>query len=306
MSPVSVVTDSTSYLPPELVERNGIAVVPLYVVFGGDRTVPEIDITDYPAFFEELRTAEKLPTTSQPSVGRLHRRLRAAARRTAARSSPCTSPAGCRARPRRRARRRRRSRATAGAASGSRWWTPPPRRAASGFMVLAAAKAARDGASAPEVAAHVAEARKELRLWFAIDTLEFLRRGGRIGAASAWIGSTLEGEADPHRRERDDAGRARAHLVARVRAAGGVRAGVRATRAPTRGRPSTSTRPTSAPRLVERCPEIYGHGPTIVSEIGPVLSAHTGPGLLGTGARAQQLRGANRSRSRAGRARIPP
>ena len=69
MSPVAVMTDSTSYLPPELIERHGISVVPLYVVFGGDRTVPEIEITDYPAFFEELRTAEKLPTTSQPSVG---------------------------------------------------------------------------------------------------------------------------------------------------------------------------------------------------------------------------------------------
>ena len=69
MSPVAVVTDSTSYLPPELVERHGIHVVPLYVVFGGDRTVPETDITDYPAFFEELRSAETLPTTSQPSVG---------------------------------------------------------------------------------------------------------------------------------------------------------------------------------------------------------------------------------------------
>src|SRR5688500_18622140 len=69
MSPVSVVTDSTSYLPPELIDRHRIEVVPLYVVVGGDRTVPEIEITDYPAFFEELRTAEKLPTTSQPSVG---------------------------------------------------------------------------------------------------------------------------------------------------------------------------------------------------------------------------------------------
>ena len=45
------------------------------------------------------------------------------------------------------------------------------------------------GGSAKEVAEHVAAARKELRLWFAIDTLEFLERGGRIGAASAWIGS---------------------------------------------------------------------------------------------------------------------
>jgi fatty acid-binding protein DegV len=69
MAPVAVVTDSTSYLPPELIERHGIHVVPLYVVFGGDRTVPEVEITDYPAFFEELRSAESLPTTSQPSVG---------------------------------------------------------------------------------------------------------------------------------------------------------------------------------------------------------------------------------------------
>ena len=59
-------------------------------------------------------------------------------------------------------------------------------------MVLAAAKAAREGESAPEVAAHVAEARGSCKIWFAIDTLEFLRRGGRIGAASAWIGSTLK------------------------------------------------------------------------------------------------------------------
>src|SRR5919108_3627023 len=66
---VAVVTDSTAYLPAELVERHSLHVVPLYVVFGGERTVPETDITDYPAFFDELRAAESLPTTSQPSVG---------------------------------------------------------------------------------------------------------------------------------------------------------------------------------------------------------------------------------------------
>ena len=64
-----------------LVERHGIHVVPLYVVFGGDRTVPETDITDYDAFFEELRSAESLPTTSQPSVGDFTSRVRAAAGR---------------------------------------------------------------------------------------------------------------------------------------------------------------------------------------------------------------------------------
>src|SRR3954454_14298150 len=69
MARVAVVTDSTAYLPAELVERHGIHVVSLYIVFGGDRTVPEVEITDYPAFFEELRAADSLPTTSQPSVG---------------------------------------------------------------------------------------------------------------------------------------------------------------------------------------------------------------------------------------------
>src|SRR5215210_5381656 len=69
MARVAVVTDSTAYLPPEHIARHGIHVVPLYVVFGGDRTVKESEITDYPAFFEELRGAESLPTTSQPSVG---------------------------------------------------------------------------------------------------------------------------------------------------------------------------------------------------------------------------------------------
>ena len=69
MSRVSVVTDSTSYLPRELVERHELTIVPLYIVFGGDRTVPEVEIDDYDSFFDELRSAEKLPTTSQPSVG---------------------------------------------------------------------------------------------------------------------------------------------------------------------------------------------------------------------------------------------
>src|SRR5688572_19624011 len=69
MADVAIVTDSTSYLPPELIHRHGIQVVPLHVVFGGDRTVPEVEITDHEAFIEELRSAETLPTTSQPSIG---------------------------------------------------------------------------------------------------------------------------------------------------------------------------------------------------------------------------------------------
>jgi DegV family protein with EDD domain len=152
-----------------------------------------------------------------------------------------------------------------------------------GFMVLAAAKAAADGAGAKEAAEHVAEARKELRLWFALDTLEFLKRGGRIGAASAWIGSTLrvkpiltvENEMTPVERVRTST-RMFERLLEYARSCADSGAG------------SWSAQHINAPdqcaALIERCSEICGSGPTIVSEIGPVLSAHTGPGLLGMGA----------------------
>ena len=152
-----------------------------------------------------------------------------------------------------------------------------------GFMVLAAAKAAAGGADAKQVAAVVAEARSELKMWFAIDTLEFLKRGGRIGAASAWIGSTLkvkpiltvENEMTPVERVRTSS-RAFERMLeyARQRADSGAGA----------WSAQHINAPDQCAALVERGTEVFGHGPTIVSEIGPVLAAHTGPGLLGIGA----------------------
>ena len=282
MSPVAVVTDSTSYLPPELIERHGITVVPLYVVFGGDRTVPEVEITDFPAFFEELRTAEKLPTTSQPSVGD----FTAAFEPLLAAGNEVISvhiSGGLSGTPE--AARQAKETLTRDGKGGDLIEVVDSTTAAGGlgFMVLAAAKAARDGATAKEAAEHVRAARKELRLWFAIDTLEFLRRGGRIGAASAWIGSTLkvkpiltvENEMTPVERVRTS-GRMFQRLL--DYAQGCAESGADAWSA------QYINAPGQCAELVERCTEIYGHGPTIVSEIGPVLSAHTGPGLLGTGA----------------------
>jgi DegV family protein with EDD domain len=68
MAPVAVVTDSTQYLPREVLDRHGIHAVSLYVTHDG-RTEPETEITDYAAFYDRLRSARELPTTSQPSVG---------------------------------------------------------------------------------------------------------------------------------------------------------------------------------------------------------------------------------------------
>ena len=67
-TPVAVVTDSTHYIPRELVIERGIHVVSLYVNQGGQLT-KESDMPDFEAFYDGLRTAAELPTTSQPSIG---------------------------------------------------------------------------------------------------------------------------------------------------------------------------------------------------------------------------------------------
>ncbi len=276
-----MVTDSTSYLPPELIERHGIHVVPLYVVFGGDRTVPETDITDYDEFFEELRSAEKLPTTSQPSVGDFttvfEPLLAGGGEVVSVHISGGLSGTTEAARQAKEALER-------DGGGGERIEVVDSTTAAGGlgFMVLAAAKAAGEGRSASETAAFVAEARSQFKLWFAIDTLEFLRRGGRIGAASAWIGSTLkvkpiltvENEMTPVERVRTSS-RAFERMVdyARQRHESGADA----------WSAQHIHAPDQCAELIERCTEVFDHPPTIVSELGPVLAAHTGPGLLGIG-----------------------
>ena len=151
-----------------------------------------------------------------------------------------------------------------------------------GLMALVAARAAAGGAPADEVLRVVHEARGSLKMWFAIDTLEFLKRSGRIGAASAWLGSTLrikpiltvESEMSPVERVRTSK-RAFERMVdyARQRETSGADAWV----------VQHIQAPDQAAELEERCRELFGHDAVFTSEIGPVLSAHTGPGLLGVG-----------------------
>jgi DegV family protein with EDD domain len=143
--------------------------------------------------------------------------------------------------------------------------------------------AAAGGASLDEIDRIAKEARQEMKMWFAIDTLEFLRRGGRIGAASAWIGSTLkvkpiltvESEMRPVERVRTST-RMFERMVdyARQRHESGADGWA----------VQHIDAPEMCARLVERCREVFGCEPTVVSEVGPVLAAHTGPGLLGVGA----------------------
>src|SRR5207302_7913649 len=137
-------------------------------------------------------------------------------------------------------------------------------------LLLAASAAARTGADKDAVVARVHEARRTLRIWFCLDTLEYLRRGGRIGKAQAWVGGTLkikpilslEYEIIPVERVRT-AGRAFERMVSYAQelhdsgAGGWVVQHIQA--------------PDQAQRLIDRAREIFGAEPVFTSEVGPVI-----------------------------------
>jgi DegV family protein with EDD domain len=279
----AVVTDSTGYLTPALYEQLEIGVVSLYVNFeGGARTVRELDLMDdLDAFYEDVRAGAQWPTTSQPSVGdfvAVYEPLLAGGRDVVSIhiSGEISGTV--------RAARQAAEALERDGKGGERVHVIDSRTAAGGLglVALGAARRAAAGAGVEEVLEHAERVREELKLWFALDTLEFLRRGGRIGAASAWIGSTLkikpiltlEEQITPVERVRT-AGRAFERMVdySRQRASDGADGWV----------VQHIRSPDEASRLEDACREIHGGEPVFTSEIGPVLGVHTGPGLLGVG-----------------------
>jgi DegV family protein with EDD domain len=277
MGSVAVVTDTCHYLPRQLVAARAVHEVSLYVHWDG-REDRETDLPDFDAYYAHLGGAKAMPTTSQPSIGdflavyeplldegreivSIH--LSGALSGTVASAEQAKQQLGER---------------------GARVHVVDSQSACGGegLVVLAAHAAAARGASAEEVVAHAREARASLMMWFAIDTLEYLRRGGRIGSAQAWLGSalkikpilTLEAEITPVERVRT-AGRAFERMVDYMEARRGDGADAWVVQ--------HIQAPAEAARLVERGREIFGSDPSFVSEIGPVIGTHVGPGLLGVG-----------------------
>ncbi|MBA2342069.1 MAG: DegV family protein [Thermoleophilaceae bacterium] len=278
---VAVVTDTTAYLPTALAEENDISIVSLYVIWGTERTEREADMHDFDRFFEELRSVEALPTTSQPSVGdftSVYEPLLAEGRDVISIhiSGGISGTCG--------AAQQAADALERSGKGGERVTVFDSQTTAGGLglMALVAARASAGGADAAAVLERVRAARADLKIWFAVDTLEYLKRSGRIGAASAWIGSTLkikpilslESEMVPVERVRTSK-RAFERMVdyARQRHEAGADAwSVQHIHAQD-----------EADRLAERCREVFGCEPVFLGEIGPVLAAHTGPGLLGVG-----------------------
>jgi DegV family protein with EDD domain len=281
------VTDTTHYLPRRLAKAKGLHEVSLYVKFEGKQIRESELLDDFDDFYAKLRSAQEMPTTSQPSIGDflavweplLNDGNDIVSVHLASGISGTYDSA-----------LQAKKRLVEDGLDDARLCVVDAKTGAggAGMMLLAGAAAVQAGGDVEAVAGRVRQSREALRIWFIVETLEYLRRGGRIGAAAALLGGalkikpilTFEEEITPVERVRTSA-RAFERMVAYMHsrkedgADGWVIQHVQA--------------PDVANALAERGREVFGSEPLFVSEIGPVIGAHVGPGLVGFGALPRTL-----------------
>ena len=184
MSKVAIVTDSSPYIPAHIIQENKIHVVPLTVIWGEENYYDGVDISPV-EFYERLGTAKVMPSTSQPSVADfevLFRKLHQEGYDILA-VLISEELSG-----------------TISSATQAKKLLPDANieivnsktlAMALGFQVLAAARAANQGASLEECKHLAEDARDRCGVIFVLDTLEFLHRGGRIGTSKRFMGTLL-------------------------------------------------------------------------------------------------------------------
>jgi DegV family protein with EDD domain len=272
MAEVAVVTDSVADVPPHLVEKFGITVVPLNLAFGSETYFDGVDITP-DQFYEKLKTTTVMPTTSTPSPSSFTEVYDSLAERSdgivfigisTSLSATCASALEgiklmkkqCRVE-----------------VVDSGWAITPE-----GLIAVAAAEAARNGAGVDEVLEAAERAKSRVDMLAAFDTLEYLERGGRIGKAQALLGSLLkinpviylkDGIVHPVARERS-----REKALDRLCCFPDEYEKLEALAV------EYAIDRDEAETLVQRLRSRYPGVPVHVTRASPVIGTHTGPGLI--------------------------
>ncbi|MGH9223735.1 MAG: DegV family protein [Acidimicrobiales bacterium] len=271
---VSIVTDSGCDLPWDLVGKHGITVVPLTVRFGAEELVAGPNLS--PAeFWQRCAGADQLPETAAPSPGAFDEAFRAAAA-AGADAVVCVNLSS-------------RLSATIQAAQTAAVGVAdviPVRVVDSlsatmgqGMVVLAAVRAAAAGAGGAEVAGAAESAATAMKVFGALDTLDFLKKGGRIGGAQAFLGSLLsvkptievvDGKVEPGPKVRTRS-KALQFLADKVKenAASIQHLAVLNGAAP------------DCDAFLDLLGQHFPRERIVVGDIGPVIGAHTGPGTIG-------------------------
>ncbi|MFF4702290.1 DegV family protein [Streptomyces sp. NPDC001288] len=271
---VAIVTDSTAYLPPRAMARHGITAVPLTVVLG-DRALEEGTEISTRSLAQALQKRRSV-TTSRPSPEVFAETYRKVAESGATDIVSLHLSAELSG--------------TYDAAVVAAREAPVPVRVvdtgmvamALGFCALAAAEAAEAGGTADEAVAAAEKRAVGTSAYFYVDTLDYLRRGGRIGTAQALLGSALAVkpllQLDGGRIELLEKVRTASRAIARLEELAAERAGGAEVDIAVHHLAAPERASSLADRLRARVP---GLAELHVSEVGAVIGAHTGPGLLG-------------------------
>lgn len=275
MSKVAIVTDSTAYIPDDLVQKHQIRIAPQVLVWGNETLRDGVDIQPE-EFYKRLEKASTMPTTSQVTIGSfkdIFEELHSQGYDILAVliSSKLSG--------------------TIDSAVQARDMLPEAHieivdsfttAMALGFIDLLAARAADEGASLADCKALAERATQHTGIVLAVDTLEFLHRGGRIGGGTRFLGTALNIkpvlEVTGGQIEAVERVRTRKKSLSRIvdlteeRIAG---------RQPVRLAALHANAPEEARALLEEAKARFGAAESVFSQVSPVVGTHAGPGTLG-------------------------
>ena len=277
MSKLAIVTDSTAYLPGNLVKENNLTITPQVLIWGEETLQDGVDIQP-DEFYSRLRTAKVMPSTSQVSPATMKSTFEGLIEKgnnvlgvfissklsgtiqSALQAKDMMESAG--------------EKITIMNSNSTAM--------AMGFQVLAAARAIEDGATLEDVMSIIEKARDNTGVYFAVDTLEFLHRGGRIGGAQRFLGTALnmkpvlavqDGRVEAVERirtKRKALDRVIEIVTEQVQGKNNIRLATLHANAAE-----------EAKDLLERAAQQLGPVETIFSEVSPVIGTHAGPGTVG-------------------------
>lgn len=277
MSKIALVTDSTAYIPPDLVKKYNLTVTPQILIWGEDTYRDGVDISSE-EFFTRLKTAKTMATTSQVPIPAMQEAFEALVAKEydvvgifiSSKLSGTIQSA-------------LQAKELMGK-SGEKVTVIDSYSTAMamGFQVLAAARAAESGASLKEVVEVAQKAREHTGVYFAVDTLEFLHRGGRIGGAQRFLGTALNMKPIlavlDGRVEAIERIRTKSKALERV-----IELVVEKTKgkAPIRLSTLHANAPEEARQVLDKAASILNPAETVFADVSPVIANHAGPGTVG-------------------------
>jgi DegV family protein with EDD domain len=277
MSKVAIITDSTAYLPNAVIKEYSITVTPQILIWGNETYQDGVDIQP-DEFYRKLKTAKIMPTTSQVAIITMKTTFETLLEAgydvlgifLSAKLSGTMQSAN------------QALEMLPKAANNILVLDSNSTAMAMGFHVLTAARAAQAGAGLEECRKLAEEAAKHTGVYFVVDTLEFLRRGGRIGGAQAMLGSALN--LKPLLELRDG----RIESVEKVRTKGKAISRMielvvekTAGRTPIRLATLHANAEAEARSALEAAAARLNPVEQILASVSPVIGAHAGPGTIG-------------------------